>query len=196
MPKANNADKESLQVFVHLVDQPFQVDVRAFAGGDEWCCRGAASVVDYTPITCSSVKESTSGVARIREGIHMNRELALKIVLALVGLLFLALAYPLAMFMRQEPALSMMFSLYVTLGVFLLLAVRNPSASRTLIAFTAWSSFAHAAVMGTQALRNMISRGELIGVAVLVVIGAVLLALAPAKQPAGLTSRRSIYQPQ
>jgi hypothetical protein len=40
---------------------------------------------------------------------YMNRELALKIVLALVGMLFLALAYPLAMFMRQDPALSMMF---------------------------------------------------------------------------------------
>ena len=113
----------------------------------------------------------------------MNRELALKIVLVLVGLLFLALVFPLAMFMRQEPALSMMLSLYVTLGVFLLLAIRNPLASRNLIAFTAWSSFAHAAVMGTQALRNMISHGELIGVAILVVIGAALIALAPAKQP-------------
>ena len=114
----------------------------------------------------------------------MNRELALKIVLALVGLLFLALAYPLVLFMRQAPATSMMFSLYVTLGIFLLLAIRNLSASRSLIAFTAWSSFAHAAVMGTQALRGMVARGELIGVAVLVVIGAALIALAPAKQPA------------
>jgi hypothetical protein len=124
----------------------------------------------------------------------MNRELALKLVLALVGLLFLALVYPLAMFFRQEPALSMMLSLYVTLGVFLLLAIRNPAASRSLIAFTAWSSFAHAAVMGTQALRNMISRGELIGVAVLVVIGAALIALAPAQRPAAPALRRSSYQ--
>jgi hypothetical protein len=119
----------------------------------------------------------------------------LKIVLALVGLLFLALGYPLAMFMRQDPALSMMFRLYVTLGVFLLLAIRNPLASRSLIAFTAWSSFAHAAVMGTQALRNMIARGELIGVAVLVVIDAALIALAPAKQRTGPASRRGLYQP-
>ena len=113
----------------------------------------------------------------------MNRERALKIVLVLVGLLFLALIYPLTMFMRQEPALAMMLSLYVTLGIFLLLAARNPAANRSLIAFTAWSSLAHAAVMGTQALRNMIAHGELIGVAVLAVIGAALLALAPAKQP-------------
>lgn len=126
----------------------------------------------------------------------MNRELALKIVLALVGSLFLALVYPLAIFMRQEPALSMMLSLYVTLGVFLLLAIRNPLANRSLIAFTAWSSFAHAAVMGTQALRNMIARGELIGVAVLIVIGVALIALAPVKQSIEPISRRSSYQPQ
>jgi hypothetical protein len=57
----------------------------------------------------------------------MNRELALKIVLAVVGLLFIALGYPMVVFIRQEPALSMQFSLYVTLRVFLLLAIRNPS---------------------------------------------------------------------
>ena len=67
----------------------------------------------------------------------MNREVALKVVLALVGLLFIALGYPMVVFIRQDPALSMMFSLYVTLGVFLLLAIRNPSASRSLISFTA-----------------------------------------------------------
>jgi hypothetical protein len=111
----------------------------------------------------------------------MSRELALKIVLAVVGLLFIALGYPMVVFIRQEPALSMQFSLYVTLGVFLLLAIRNPSASRSVIAFTAWSSFAHAALMGTQACRNMVARGELIGVAVLVIIGATLIALAPSK---------------
>jgi hypothetical protein len=112
----------------------------------------------------------------------MNRQVALKIVLALVGLVFLLLAYPLIVFARQDPALSMMFSLYVTLGVFLLLAIRNPVAYRSLIAFTAWSSFAHAAVMGTQAMKNMVARGEMYGVAALVVIGVALLALAPAKQ--------------
>jgi hypothetical protein len=112
----------------------------------------------------------------------MNREAALKVVLAGVGVIFLALSYPLVMFMRQDPGTSMMFSLYVTLGVFLLLAIRNPSASRSLIAFTAWSSFAHAAIMGTQSMEGMVSRIELVGVAVLIVIGIALLALAPPKQ--------------
>ncbi|HMG87209.1 MAG TPA: DUF6632 domain-containing protein [Terracidiphilus sp.] len=109
----------------------------------------------------------------------MKPQFALKVVLALVGILFLALAYPMIVFVRQAPALSMQFSLYVTLGVFLLLAIRNPSAHRSLIAFTAWSSFAHAALMGTQAFCNMVARGELIGVAVLIVIGIALVALAP-----------------
>jgi uncharacterized protein DUF6632 len=112
----------------------------------------------------------------------MNRERLLKIVLVFVGLLFLALVYPMTMFVRQEPALSMMLCLYVTLGIFLLLAARDPSGNRSLIAFTAWSSLAHAALMGMQAWRNMVARGELIGVAVLIVIGVVLIALTPAKQ--------------
>jgi hypothetical protein len=114
----------------------------------------------------------------------MNRQVALKIVLALVGVLFLALAYPLIVFARQDPALSMMFSLYVTLGVFLLLAIRDPRANRSLIAFTAWSSFAHAAVMGTQAMRNMVAQGEMAGVVVLILIGIAFIALAPVRQPA------------
>jgi hypothetical protein len=85
-------------------------------------------------------------------------------------------------FVRQEPALSMMLSVYVTLGIFLLLAVRNPSSHRSLIAFTAWSSFAHAALMGAQAMQGMVARRELIGVAVLIAIGIALIALAPSQQ--------------
>jgi len=111
----------------------------------------------------------------------MRRERALKIVLVLVGLLFSALVYPLTMFVKQAPALAMMLSVYVTLGIFLLLAARNPSANRSLIAFTAWSSFAHAALMAGQAFRNFIARGELLGVAALVIIGVTLIALAPAR---------------
>jgi hypothetical protein len=83
---------------------------------------------------------------------------------------------------NQHPALAMMMSLYATLGIFLLLASRNPSAHRSLIAFAAWSSFAHAAVMAVQASLNLIPRGELMGVAFFVVIGVALMVLAPAKQ--------------
>jgi hypothetical protein len=118
----------------------------------------------------------------------MNRERALKVVLVVVGVIFCALAYPLIMFVKQEPALAMQFSVYVTLGIFLLFASRNPSANRSLIAFTAWSSFVHAILMAGQAFAGLIARGELIGSAVLVVIGVALIALAPAKQPVERTS--------
>ena len=59
-----------------------------------------------------------------------ERERALKIVLVLVGLLFTAMIYPLVLFVKEEPALAMMMSLYVTLGIFLIVAARNPSANR------------------------------------------------------------------
>src|ERR1039458_7705975 len=111
----------------------------------------------------------------------MRREWALKVVLVLVGLLFTALVYPMMMFVKQEPALAMMLSVYVTLGIFLLLAARDPSANRSLIAFTAWSSFVHAMLMAGQAFANLIARGELVGSAVLVIIGVALIVLAPAK---------------
>ena len=113
----------------------------------------------------------------------MRRESALKIVLVVVGLLFAAGLYPLVLMAKQDPALAMMMSLYVTLGIFLLIASRNPSAHRSLIAFAAWSSFAHAGIMSLQALLNMISRRELIGSAVFLTIGVTLIALAPAKEP-------------
>lgn len=116
------------------------------------------------------------------------RERTLQVVLVLVGLTFSAAVYPLTVFLSREPALAMMLSLYATLGIFLLLAVRNPSAHRSLIAFTAWSSFAHAALMAVQAYRKIIERGELVGVFVLVIIGVALLALAPSKQSVERTS--------
>jgi hypothetical protein len=112
----------------------------------------------------------------------MRRERVLKIVLVLVGLLFSAAVYPLILMAKQDPALAMMLSLYVTLGIFLLLAARNPSEHRSLIAFAAWSSFAHAALMGVQTSLNLIPRTELFGVAIFTVVGVALIALAPAKR--------------
>ena len=111
----------------------------------------------------------------------MIRERALKVVLIIVGLLFLAGVYLLVRPPFKDETFQMMLSLYITLGVFLLLAVRNPSAHRSLIAFAAWSSLAHAGVMTVQVSRHLIGREELPGVASLVVIGLALIALAPAK---------------
>ena len=111
----------------------------------------------------------------------MIRERALKVALVLVGLLFVATAYPLLQ-MHLEETLQMMLSIYVTLGVFVLLASRNPSGSRSLIAFTAWSSFAHAAVMSVQSLHDSGERVHLLaGALAFVIIGLALIVLAPTK---------------
>src|SRR2546427_12825471 len=104
----------------------------------------------------------------------MNRERALKILLVLVGLLFLAGIYPLMTSLRQRNESEfapMMLSLCVTLGIFLLLATRNPSANRSLIAFAAWSSFAHGAVMAVAAFPKRVQRGERGGGGFFFVIG-------------------------
>ena len=119
----------------------------------------------------------------------MNRERALKVVLVLLGLFFSAGIYPVTTALwkmnQSDYGDEMMLSLYIALGIFLLMAVRNPSANRSLIAFAAWSSFAHGAVMAVLAYRVPRERGDfLIAVAALCLIGVVLIVLAPAK-PSG-----------
>ena len=116
----------------------------------------------------------------------MNRERALNVALVLVGLLFSAGIYPLTMSLwkmnKSDYGDDMMLSLYVALGIFLLMAVRNPSANRSLIAFAAWSSFAHGAVMAVLAVHIASERGGLLSaVAALVIIGVALIGLAPAQ---------------
>ena len=61
------------------------------------------------------------------------------------------------------------------------MAVRDPAANRSLIAFAGWANLAHAAVMAAQEYRNVIERREL--VVVFAIVGAALVAIAPAKQP-------------
>src|SRR5260370_32785574 len=74
----------------------------------------------------------------------------------------------------------MILGLYATLGVFLLIASRNPPAHRSLIWFTVWSSVVHAAIMAVQAFGGPAERGHLWGdVPALLVIAIVLAALTP-----------------
>ena len=89
----------------------------------------------------------------------MLRERALKVVVVLLGLFFCVGIYPIAEALWHPDAAEdygdyMMLSLYVTLGVFLLIAARNPSAHRSLIAFTVWSS-----VLGPK-VRTLAARGR------------------------------------
>jgi hypothetical protein len=115
----------------------------------------------------------------------MRREPLLKVALVVVGLLFSAGVYPVTESLWHQNqsmyAFDMMLSLYVALGIFLPIAARKPAANRSLIAFTAWSCFAHAAVMAVTSFSKGGYRGDLWGVAVLAIIGAALIALAPAK---------------
>jgi ABC-type Fe3+-siderophore transport system permease subunit len=90
---------------------------------------------------------------------------------------------------------QMMLSIYATLGIFLLLAVRNPSAHRSLIAFTGWSSLAHAAVMAVQSVQIGSERSELPALGVVGVICVTLIALTPTKQtPAKLTPAKQLVE--
>ena len=113
----------------------------------------------------------------------MKLERILRILLVVVGLLFTAGLIPLAMFFSRESAVPMIMSIYVTLGIFLLLAVRDPAANSSLIAFGGWANLSHAGVMAAQEYRNVIERRELAGVVVFAIVGLVLVALAPGKQP-------------
>ena len=79
----------------------------------------------------------------------------------------------------------MILGVYATLGIFLLLASWNPSVNRSLIAFTAWSSLVHAGIMAAQAFHNPSERGHLFGdMPALVIVGVVLIVLAPTKESA------------
>ena len=122
----------------------------------------------------------------------MNRERILQAVLVVVGLIFLLGVYPLMMYLwptgwrwqpNQPEYEQMILGIYATLGIFLLLAARNPSQHRSLIAFTAWSSLVHGGIMTVQALRSSMEHGHLLGdVPALLIVGIALIALAPSKE--------------
>ncbi len=81
----------------------------------------------------------------------------------------------------EQPAyLHMIWSLYITLGIFLLLAARNPLQHLGLIWFTVWSSLAHAGVMAVHSITDPGQLGHLWGdVLALVLTAVVLAALTP-----------------
>jgi succinate-acetate transporter protein len=111
----------------------------------------------------------------VREGIQ-------RVVLIIAGLLFVAGVIPGVMFFTREPSVPMLMSLYVTLGVFLLLAARNPSANRSLIAYAGWANVAHASAMALQEYWHVIEPREMAGVIIFGIVGVVLIALTPAKE--------------
>ena len=116
----------------------------------------------------------------------MVRDRVLRVVLVLVGLMLLSGVASLLHYNNPARAFEQMLaSVYVTLGVFLIIAAFNPPAHRSLIAFTAWSSVVHGAVMAVQAVKGVIPHSDLLQAATpMLAIGLILLVLAPARAPA------------
>jgi drug/metabolite transporter superfamily protein YnfA len=112
----------------------------------------------------------------------MVGERVLKVVLVVAGLLFVAGVYPFVVFFSKDPGVPMIMSIYVTLGIFLLLAARDPTAHRSLIVFAGWANIAHASVMAVQVSQQMIGRTELAGVLIFATVGIGLVALTPSKR--------------
>jgi len=119
-----------------------------------------------------------------------DRGTLLRFALIVFGAAF-CLIYPLAVFWPsgwawhagapyESDYFMMIVGVYATLGVFLILASRNPEAYRSLIRFTIASSIVHAAIMAWQSFKMPEHMGHLYGdVPALLLIAIVLGALLP-----------------
>jgi hypothetical protein len=100
-----------------------------------------------------------------------SRVLYLRIALIVIGLIFIFGIYPLSIIWPSGWAwgeghshyLMMIIGIYATLGVFLLMASRDPDAHKSIIWFTVWSSVVHGAIIAWQAFSDAGERGHLLG---------------------------------
>jgi hypothetical protein len=128
--------------------------------------------------------------AQVASAAALDRTRYLRIALRLVGLIFilgiytLIIVWPSGWSWHTGPShylphyLQMLLGVYVTLGVFLLIASRNPLAHLSLIWFTVWSSVVHAAIMAAQSSMDSAQRAHLLGdVPALLIVAAVLAVL-------------------
>jgi len=132
-----------------------------------------------------------SGATNVTEA---DRTKYLPAALRLVGVIFIFGIYTLSIVWpsgcvwhtgHTSHYLQMILGVYATLGVFLLIASRNPLANLSLIWFTVWSSVVHAGIMAAQALANPEQRGHLLGdVPALLIVAVVLAVLTPRGTPA------------
>ena len=104
-----------------------------------------------------------------------NRLLFLRFALIAVGLTFIFGIYTLGVVWPS--GWVWVIVVYATLGVFLIIASRNPYAHKSLIWFTVWSSVVHGAIMGVQSLHDTAERGHLVGDAPALILVAVILAV-------------------
>ncbi len=99
----------------------------------------------------------------------------------IVGLYTLVIVWPSGWAWHAERSfavphyLQMILGVYATLGVFLLIASRDPLKHLSLIWFTVWSSVVHAVIMAAQALANPEHMAHLWGdIPALLVVAAIL----------------------
>jgi hypothetical protein len=126
--------------------------------------------------------------------VNVKRERRTQIVLVIVGLVNLALIYFLYTDLRHSSWLlerkneiePMFLSFFIPAGLFLLMAARKPLEHRSMIALVAWWNISHDAVMAIQTVEARIHgvHRDFTDVVIFIVIGAVLLALLPAKREA------------
>ena len=121
----------------------------------------------------------------------------LRVALLIVGLIFTFGLWPFTIVWPSGWAwhaggrsdyLEMIFGIYATLGVFLMIASRDPMAHKSLIWFTVWSSFVHGTIMAVQSIADIRHVRHLWGdVFALIAVGAVLAALMPRRTTVGLS---------
>lgn len=122
----------------------------------------------------------------------------LRTALLLVGIIFVVGIYPLTILWPsgwswhtagRSDYLEMILGIYATLGVFLIIASRNPLEHRSLIWFTVWSSIVHGGIMAVQSVTNTHNMGHLWGdVLALFAVAAVLAILTPRRATAGVAA--------
>jgi hypothetical protein len=123
--------------------------------------------------------------------VNVKRERLTRIVLVIVGLLNLAILYPLFLdlwhsswLLKQKNEVEPMFmSFFIPIGVFLLVAATRPPEHRSMIALAAWLHISHGTVMTIQTVEAWAHgvHRNFADVILFLAIGAVLLALLPAK---------------
>lgn len=113
----------------------------------------------------------------------------LKVALYVIGIIFIVGVPTMMMWLwpagwgwtpPQYEYEQMIMGVYATLGVFLILAAKDPLANASLIWFTIWSSIVHGAIMLVQAIVDTTDRANLLGdVPALFLVATVLWYLMP-----------------
>ena len=120
-----------------------------------------------------------------------TREKYLKLALQVFGVIFIVGIYLMMTFIwpsgwswepHQPEYEQMIVGVYAVMGIFMLMAARNPGENRLFISFVAWSSAAHGAIMLVQALMDSNESANLLGdIPALFLVAIVLLVLSPKK---------------